>query len=173
MAQVKNKAFAAAETNYLAALAIDQDSAPAHNDLGKLRQLQGRLDESRAEYAAALRLDPQLAQAHNNLGVILVQQGKTAEATVELQAAMRLSPTNTETVYNLIEALHQQNRWAEETQTLLQMAAAYSQIGQFSKASAVAEKALSFAQERGDTNGVRTAAEMQTAFREKKPYKSP
>ena len=69
---------------------LDKDSfAVAHNDLARLVQTEGRLDESARHYLAALQLDSSLAEAHNNLGILYLQQGRLAGGATQLREALR------------------------------------------------------------------------------------
>jgi Tfp pilus assembly protein PilF len=76
MVLAKQKQYEPAAGHYRAALAINPESAIAHNNLARLGHSQGRMAEAMEQYEAALKLNPELAQAHNNLGVLLLQKGR-------------------------------------------------------------------------------------------------
>ncbi|WP_141699691.1 tetratricopeptide repeat protein, partial [Nostoc sp. KVJ20] len=67
----------------------------AHNNLGRVRYNQGKLEEAISAYQRALQIDPNNATAHYNLGNALYDQGKVKEAIAELEIAVRLEPSNT------------------------------------------------------------------------------
>ena len=113
-----------AAAEYEAVLRINPRSATAHNDLARLLQSQGRLDESVQHYSAALQYDSSLAQAHNNLGIVYLQKGRLADGTAQLREALRLNPGNLETDYNLALALIQQQQWKEASDRLRRLAPA-------------------------------------------------
>jgi serine/threonine-protein kinase len=75
-----------------AAVAARPDSAAAHNNLGSVLRLQGKLDEAEAEYRKAIDLDPKHAAAHYNLGHALCKQGKLDQAITECRKAIDLDP---------------------------------------------------------------------------------
>jgi len=73
-------------------LAVEPNSAFAHNNLGDVLNRQGRPAEAIDHFQQALRLKPDFPLAHNNWGVALTQQGKLAEAIDQFQQALRLKP---------------------------------------------------------------------------------
>ena len=87
------------------ALERNPDAWSAHNNLGGVLTLQGRLDEAALEYQVALRLKPTDASAHNNLGIILARLHRLDESIAEYHASLALEPANAKTWLNLGNAL--------------------------------------------------------------------
>jgi Flp pilus assembly protein TadD len=71
---------AAAEEQFLAALAIDPGSAPAANNLGIARDLQQRHAEAQIAYRRALAAAPTMQAAAVNLALSLGMSGQAGEA---------------------------------------------------------------------------------------------
>jgi protein O-GlcNAc transferase len=72
--------LAEAERCCRAAIAMEPDSAAAHNLLGGVLGTAGRPELAEACFRQALTCDGTFAQAHSNLGLALQLQHKTAEA---------------------------------------------------------------------------------------------
>ena len=51
------------------AIALKQDFAEAHNNLGNIFKELKKLEEAQASYLKAIALKPNFAEAHYNLGV--------------------------------------------------------------------------------------------------------
>ena len=75
------------------ALALNPQSAEAHNNMGGALQRQGRFEEALREHDAAARLNPRLADARYNVGVVQAALGRTAEARAAYEAVVREWPT--------------------------------------------------------------------------------
>ena len=73
-------------------LATSPRNARAHNNLGKLLQLDEKYDEAAAYYERAIRFNPNYAKVHNNLGLILTRQGKYDQASASFRQAIKLMP---------------------------------------------------------------------------------
>lgn len=67
-------------------------NARAHNNLGRIVQLDGRFDEAALHYQRAVELDPANAQAHFNLGLVRFRLGQIAEGLPSFDEAVRLLP---------------------------------------------------------------------------------
>ena len=67
--------FAAAESVFENALAMNPESDSAHNNLGYCLLLQGRLEGAEVEFRKALELNPTSATARNNLAVTVARIG--------------------------------------------------------------------------------------------------
>jgi tetratricopeptide (TPR) repeat protein len=80
------------ETLFTHALAVTQDNAPAHLNLGAAFQEQNRLAEALAQYREVLRLAPSRHETYNNIGRILNDEGLPAEALNYCQTAVALDP---------------------------------------------------------------------------------
>lgn len=72
----------------------DPAVADAHNALGDLLGMQGKIDRATLQYREALTIDPNLAAAHFSLGSILAIQGKRAEALAHLKKAAESPDAN-------------------------------------------------------------------------------
>jgi arylsulfatase A-like enzyme/Flp pilus assembly protein TadD len=180
-----------AVVHYRRALEIDPRLAGAHNSLGSVLGSQGRLGEAVVEFREALRVKPDDAEAQNNLGLALRSLGERDEALRHLQAALRLRPdwpapmneiawilaTHPDTrIRNPGEAVRLAERAAERTGRrqpvmLDTLAAAYAAAGDFDRATAVAQEAMSLAA-RGSPAGLsgEIAARLEL-YRQKKPFR--
>ena len=81
------------ETLWRHALATEDKSSIAHNNLGLVLAERGRLDEAVKEFRRALEIDPAFVEAHTNLGNFLAQQGSSHEAIAHLQHALKIEPS--------------------------------------------------------------------------------
>ena len=81
-----------AEVLYQTTLARNPECWLAHNNLGLIRQRQGRFDLARAAHEAAVRLEPGYAEGFTNLGVDLAALGHSDEALARYDQALRLRP---------------------------------------------------------------------------------
>jgi tetratricopeptide (TPR) repeat protein len=75
------------------ALALDQKSSFAHNNLGLVLAKRGAFEEAINEFRAAIRIDPAFVEAYTNLGNFLAQTGSRQEAIVHLRHALQIEPT--------------------------------------------------------------------------------
>lgn len=73
-------------------LAVDPQSAPAHNNLGTALARAGREADAAVEFSRAIELDHDYAEAHNNLATAWVHQGRRLEAVAEYREALRADP---------------------------------------------------------------------------------
>jgi predicted TPR repeat methyltransferase len=92
---------------------LEPRHASAHNNLGNVCRLQGRLEEAMEWYLQALVCDPTLADAHNNLGVCYRQRGRLPEALGALERSLELSPDLLDARYNLANVLAELGRGEE------------------------------------------------------------
>lgn len=65
----------------------------AHNNLGVVYYMQGRLDEALRECQTAIRLDPYFPFAHNNLGMTYYRLGQLNKAMEAYKMALALDPS--------------------------------------------------------------------------------
>ena len=77
---------------YQRALAVTQDNATAHNDLGLALLERGDLDGTILHCKEALRLDPNHPEAPNHLATALSRKGQLAEAIAVYREAIRRRP---------------------------------------------------------------------------------
>ena len=80
------------ETLFRRAIAVTQNNATAHVNLGSALQAGGKSSEAIAEYREALRLDPKQFEADSNLGKLLFEQNNFADALPYCELAVRLKP---------------------------------------------------------------------------------
>ena len=83
------------------ALETAPQSARAHYNLAKLRQVQGKIDEAVRYYQLALEVNPDLAEAHNNLGSLLQQQGELEATINHFLQVVRIRPDDAKVHYRL------------------------------------------------------------------------
>jgi protein O-mannosyl-transferase len=74
------------------AIAVTENNATAHINLGSALQAGGKSSEAVAEYREALRLDPKQFEADSNLGKLLFEQNKFAAALPYCELAVSLKP---------------------------------------------------------------------------------
>jgi tetratricopeptide (TPR) repeat protein len=85
----------------------------AHNNLGALFQVQGRLEEAASHYYQALRIKPDHANSLCNLGMILSTRGKLNEAIDYYRRAIEARPDFTDAYRNLGNILRSEGRLEE------------------------------------------------------------
>ena len=151
-----------------------EDNYTAHSNLADLLMRRGMIAQSLSESKEAVRLNPGAADAQNNLALALFRSRQHTEAVEHWEIAYRLKPhdKNVETNFGWLLAttpdssLRDGARAVRLTQDVLNQdginnpmalraaAAAMAEVGQFSDAIALAERALSLAQASGDTDTV-------------------
>jgi Flp pilus assembly protein TadD len=103
---VGQKQFAAAVSEYEAAVRLAPQDAEAHADLGYALRLHNKVPAAEAAYRKAIDLQPNLARAHYNLGILLCDDKHNyAEAAEAFRKACRLSPEDAHAYSNLGIAL--------------------------------------------------------------------
>jgi arylsulfatase A-like enzyme/Flp pilus assembly protein TadD len=177
--------------HYRRALEIDPRLPAAHNSLGSALGSQGRLGEAVVEFRKALRVRPDDAEAHNNLGLALRSMGQRDEALRHFQAALSARPdwpapmnemawilaTHPDArIRNPGEAVRLAERAAERTgrrQPLMldTLAAAYAAAGDFDRAAATAEAAMSLAASGGPAGLSGEIGTRLALYRQKKPFR--
>jgi superkiller protein 3 len=149
------------------AVELNPDNGSAHINLGHMLEVRGgHREEAKAELLKGLDLSPKSSDGHNVYGVILAREGRMEEAISELQKGVDLAPRSAECRFNLGRALAANNRFADavpqfeaaagltgnnEPAILQMLAGVYSETGQSAKAIATAEKALTLAEQRNDS----------------------
>jgi protein O-mannosyl-transferase len=83
------------------ALAIDQRSSFAHNNLGLALAEHGAFAEAIEEFRKAVEIDPAFVEAHTNLGNFLARRGSPEEAVSHLRQALGIDPTFTNALNTL------------------------------------------------------------------------
>ena len=94
-------------------LAIQPDSADAHNNMGNALKDQGKLEEAIEAYNKALAIKPDYADAYNNMGNALKDQGKLEEAIEAYNKALAIKPDYAEAYNNMGNALKEQGKLEE------------------------------------------------------------
>jgi protein O-mannosyl-transferase len=92
------------------AIAITENNALAHNNLGAAMETEGRFGEAVVEYRKALAVWPDNAPFHCNLGVALDRQGHPDEAISQFQEAIKDDPNYANAHDNLGRALNRKGR---------------------------------------------------------------
>ena len=95
------------------ALALKQDFAEVHCNMGLALQAQGNLNAAIKSYRRALALKPDLAAVHTNLGLVLQAQGELDAAVASHRRAVALQPGFADAHYNLGIALKNQGKLDE------------------------------------------------------------
>jgi tetratricopeptide (TPR) repeat protein len=99
--------------HYARALSVRPDHAPAHNNIGVIRQQQGDLALAVSAYEKAIEADPQFGLAWYNLGNCWREANRLEEATQYYRRALALMPADDETRINLTSALRDLRRFDE------------------------------------------------------------
>ena len=94
-------------------LACASESYVAHNNLGLVLAVQGKLDDAVQHWERALVLKPDSVETHINLGNALAIQGKLDEANQQYERALQLKPDSAEILMNLGNALADQGKLTE------------------------------------------------------------
>jgi tetratricopeptide (TPR) repeat protein len=119
-----------AEECFTRAIALQNDYAPAHNELGLVFAGQQKTAEAFACFTRALKADPDNVGAYLNLGLLEHLQGKLERAMVHYEAAARIQPQGPPDYLNRAVRLAQAHRSAEAIdcfRTLLQQVPAFWQ----------------------------------------------
>jgi Tfp pilus assembly protein PilF len=74
------------------ALAVDERSSFAHNNLGLTLGERGEFAEAIKHFRRAIEIDPASVNAQTNLGYFLAQQGASEEAIAHLHKALKIDP---------------------------------------------------------------------------------
>ncbi|HEY6490090.1 MAG: tetratricopeptide repeat protein [Terracidiphilus sp.] len=141
--------FACAIPAFQSALLFDPDSARLHYFLALSLYSSGRAKESASEFHRALQLDPRDLEAYLALGVALHQLGRAADAEAAWEAALNLDPDSVTALDWLAKARIDEGQFGAAVELLstsphnedltLDLALAYSQAGQFVKATKTLE----------------------------------
>ncbi len=91
-ALIMQSRFDEAEQILRRALALRNEFAPLHEDLGEIHALQRRFEEAVASFQTAIRLDPRLPLARKKLGQALAALGRGDEADAALEAWFEQDP---------------------------------------------------------------------------------
>lgn len=94
-------------------LAVTENNALAHNNLGAAYAVEGRFDDAIEQYREALRIWPGYAKAHHNLGTEYSKQGLSDKAIEHLRESIRLDGRHADAHYNLGIELSRRELWEE------------------------------------------------------------
>jgi hypothetical protein len=89
---------------YRDALAANPKQADAHNGLGVIYAIQGKVELAEQEFRAAIAAAPNAGYLHNNLGYHYLQRGRLDEALAAFERARELEPGNPRVAANLATA---------------------------------------------------------------------
>ncbi len=109
----RQKDFAAAYLELVAAEIIDADRPEAHLNLGLLEARQGRPEDARAHYETALRLDPRFVPALVNLADFFRTRGGDETGEKLLRRAVEIEPGNADVRHALGLALIRRKLYPE------------------------------------------------------------
>jgi Tfp pilus assembly protein PilF len=171
------------------AIAVTENNATMHNNLGVAFQAQGKFDEAIAHYRQALKIYPDYANAHNNLALALQSEGRIDEAINHYLCSLRLGPDPTP-LNNLawLRATQQDPNFRDpneavrlalkacemtgydDPELLDTLAAAYAAAGDFPRALETAEKALKLAEAVGWNDLAGEISERLQLYKAGKPY---
>jgi tetratricopeptide (TPR) repeat protein len=155
--------------HYKKALAIRPYYLAAHYNLSRAFLEKGEADAAIFHGVAALSIQPEHADAHTNIAAALVEKGQVADAIVHYKKALEIAPRSVPAQNNLawilatasnaslrngaqaLDLARQANQLSGGANpvVLRSLAAAYAEVGQFSKAVDVAQEAIRLAAERG------------------------
>ncbi len=122
--QAARKEFAAAATNYVAALEINPAEEEIYYNYGNLLARTGHPEAAVTRYQSAIELNPNLPDFHANLGVVLLQLNRVDEAIIQDKQAVMLQPGIMHYHFNFANALvaaHQTGAALAEFQKALQL----------------------------------------------------
>jgi Flp pilus assembly protein TadD len=104
-----------AEAQYVQALRLNPEFAPAYLDLGESFLHQGEIDQALATFSRGVTINPGASSLHNGVGLARACRGQADEACRSFREACRLRPDIAEYHYNLATALARRgNRDAAE-----------------------------------------------------------
>jgi len=156
---------------YKKSLEINPKNPIAESNLAAALIEAGRTDEAAGHIHKALDLDPDFADPHNLLGLVLARAGRLDDAVAHLQKAVEINPDSLEFQFNLGRVLAAKHSFGEaiphfekavelsggrEQQSLVLLAAMYSEVGRFADAARVGHQALDLAARDNDQSLAQT-----------------
>ena len=157
--------------SYEKSLEINANNPIAEGNLAAALIQAGRTDEAASHIRKALELDPNFADAHNLLGLVLARAGRLDDAVEHLEKAAAINPDSLEFQFNLGRVLAARHSFPEaiphfekavqlsggqEQQSLVMLAAMYSEVGRFADAARVGRQALELATRDNDQSLAQT-----------------
>jgi protein O-mannosyl-transferase len=161
----------AAATHFEEALKINPYSIDAHVNLGRVMAERGELDKAIARFEEALKIDPDRADIQSRLGSLFLKQNMLEKAVFHWRKAIMLQTNDVGTVNQLAwllatcpdasirngkEAVYLA-QWAAQLtggknpSVLGTLAAAQAEVGRFSEAIKIADRAAALAATEGNT----------------------
>ncbi len=83
----------------------------AHNNLGRLLERRGELDQASGHYRQAIELSPDMFEPHANLGNVLLLQGQVDAALDQYRRAVEIDARQPSVCYNLATLLADRGEW--------------------------------------------------------------
>ncbi|MEW5821362.1 MAG: tetratricopeptide repeat protein [Cyanobacteriota bacterium] len=103
---------------YKTALNFAPNYPEAHNNLGKIYQEQGRLEEAQQEYQKAVDLDPRYGTALVNLGTVYQAKGELDTAADKYKQAIKLNSKDSTAHYHLGDVYQAQGNFNDAIKEL-------------------------------------------------------
>jgi Flp pilus assembly protein TadD len=184
--------FDRAVAHYNESLRVRGDRAEVHSNLAIALAQKGQIPQAVDHLRQALRLKPDYPEAHNNLASLLIGMGQFARAADHLREALRIDPAQPavleslawlyatcpqDSVRNGSEAVRLAQQLCQLTDdnpsALDTLAAAYAEVGEFAWAVAVAQRAVSAAVERGQSDLAMAFEVRRRLYRAGQPFREP
>jgi tetratricopeptide (TPR) repeat protein len=154
-----------------AAVDLRPDNSPAHENLAKALLQKGRVSQALIHYRKLLELQPDNIEVHNIVGTVLIQQGRAGEAVDEWQKVLTIQPDNGNAMSNLAwvfatspdDSLRDGTKAIQLASEALRisgrripllfrtLAAAYAEVGDYSKAIEIAQEGVVLANSQGNS----------------------
>lgn len=180
----------AALAQYREVLRLEPQHVGARNNIGLIFMTEGRLQDAMALFRDALQLNPQSPDVHHNMGLAFQKQGELTEAARYLGRAVQLRGDSAPVLGDLAWLLatasddsvrnpHEAIRLATQAVKLTNrrdafpldaLAAAYAAAGQFERALATLQEAISLSP---SLSTVARILERQELYRAGQPYREP
>jgi len=180
-----------ATVHFLKALRLRPDYHRVHQNLGIALAQQGNLDGAIKHFTRAVELKPQKSNAHHNLGQALSSKGDIPGAIKHYRESLHLKPDSPESLNGLgwilatskerefrdgAEAVRLAKRACELTnyrnpETLNTLAAAYAEVGRFTEAVKVAQKAIDLYLSSGNEKRAKYITSLQRLYEAGQPYR--
>lgn len=109
----EDKEFAKATDEFVTALELDPQNAPALSDLGVLHFFEQRFDEAVQCFEEALKYDENHSGSQFNLGLIYGGRGQISQAKKQLERCIAHNPKHTNAMMTLADILRNEGRVAE------------------------------------------------------------
>ena len=98
------------ETLWTDTLSKNPDCWTAYNNLGKVFEDKGQLDEALDQYQKSLKINPNFADSYYNLGNVFLQKGRRDEAIEQYRKALAINPAHAPAHNNLGAVLFQEGQ---------------------------------------------------------------